>query len=101
MMRRGVILSLVELLTVHDQIEKELIHLARLAGKEMMAPSDWEKWGVLWKRHDALEREILYSMADATNAEIHQAVEEYDASDAGKTANRMEIPCQTSLESST
>lgn len=37
--------------------------------------------------HDALEREILGAMAVATDEEIHEAVEVYDATDAGKTAN--------------
>lgn len=86
-LRLETIQYLVKLLTEHDNIEKELIRLERLRRAGTTAPWELGRLRGLWEVHDALEREILGAMAVATDEEIHEAVEVYDATDAGKTAN--------------
>ena len=87
-MRRDVITALVQLLTAHDVLEKELIKLERMKLAGSTVPSLVEtQLEIEWELHDGLERAIIHTMALATDEEIYEAIEVYDASDAGKSAD--------------
>lgn len=64
-----VVAELVTLLSAHDAEEKRLIGLIRAEGGLPMDATAC---------HDALEREILYAMARATDAEVREAIDVYD-----------------------
>lgn len=91
--RRAQVERLVKLLTEHDLLEKELIKLERerQADPEVQTEAWWRYSDKAWEKHDALERIILITMAASHDEEVYQAVEEYDSSEAGKTANKLEV----------
>lgn len=65
-----IVAEMVGLLTVHDREEKRLIHMVRRGG--FLKSTEWEY-------HDYLERKILYTMARATDDQIREAIDRYDA----------------------
>lgn len=71
----AVVLPLTALLTQHHQAETLLLALIR-AGS--LTPDTWDTTPSA-HRHDHLEREILFAMAEATDDEIQQAITAYEA----------------------